>query len=305
MVATVVLALILSMLLGVISQTSAVTQSASQKISAFQGARTAFDIMARNVSQATINAYWDYDRQPSPTRYLRKSELHFLVGNAGEPPLPGTPGSGQALFFQAPVGVTGQPATHGGLETLLNAVGYFVEYGDQEHLPTPFPPAAPLYRYRLMQAIQPSEDFTVYDDTTGELWVAGVAGSASVLAENVICLVVWPRRSPEDDPTGLALGSDYTYDSRADVLVDPQPVTANQLPPALQLTIVAMDEKSAARVCTGSAPPGAVSGALSGLLESAANYSADLETLEKRLTAANINFRTFSTTIALRESKME
>lgn len=305
MVAAVVFSLILTMLLGVISQTSAVTQSASQKISAFQGARAAFDIIARNVSQATLNAYWDYDKLPSPTRYLRKSELHFLIGNAGVSPFPGTPGSGQAMFFQAPSGLTEDSAQYGGLETLLNAMGYFVEYRQQEDLPPPFAATDPVYRYRLMQAIQPTENLAVYDGTTGDVWIDDVADEASPIAENVICLIVWPRRSPEDDPDGLALSTDFAYDSRLDALANPQPDTANQLPPTVQLTIVAIDEKSAARLCVGSTPPGEIANALRGLFQSASSYTADLETLEEKLATERINFRTFSVTVPIRESKME
>lgn len=304
MVAATVFVLILSMVLGVISQTSSVTQSASQKISAFQSARAAFDIMARNVSQATLNAYWDYDAYP-PTRYLRKSELHFLIGKSGVSPFPGTSGSGQALFFQAPSGVTGNSATYGGLETLLNAMGYFVDYGIQEALPAPFPTPAPVYRYRLMQAVQPTENLAVYASTTGDAWVSGMANTAAPIADNVICLIVWPRRSPEDDPDGLALSSNFDYDSRKDALSIPQPSTANQLPPAVQLTIVAMDEKSAARVCVTSSPPSEIANSLTGLFQTTANYTDDLATLEGRLAANKINFRTFSSTFAIRESKME
>ena len=304
-VASAVLVLIISLLLGVISQTSSITRSAAQKIAAFQGARAAFDLMARHVSQATLNAYWDYDQLPSPTRYLRKSELHFLIGKAGVPPFPGTPGSGHAIFFQAPGGVTAAPATYGGLETLLNAMGYFVEYRAQESLPTPFPPEAPIYRYRLMQAIQPTEDLRVYGSTTGDSWIAGMAGTASPVADNVICLIVWPRRSPEDDPTGLALSSNFSYDSRLNVSANPQAETANQLPPTVQLTIVAIDEASAARFCVSPTPPDNLANTLAGLFENADAYTADLTTLENRLSEERITFRTFSVTVPIRESKME
>jgi uncharacterized protein (TIGR02599 family) len=305
MVALAVFGLILTMLLSVISQTSTATQWASQKVSAFQGARAAFDLMARNVSQATLNAYWDYDQLPSPTRYLRKSELHFLIGNAGEDPFPGTADCGQALFFQAPSGFTGTPAAYGGLETLLSAMGYYVEYRAREALPAPFPPPVPVYRYFLMQAVQPSEDLKVYEQATGDVWIDDVANTASPIAENVICLIVWPRRSPEDDPSGLALSTNFTYDSRLNVLSNPQPLTAHQLPPAVQLTIVAMDEKSASRVCLSSTPPGAVSSSLADLFGNPAQYSEDLATLEDRLASKGINYRTFTVTIPIRESKME
>lgn len=300
-----VFVLILGLLLGVISQTSSVTKWASQKISAFQGARAAFDLMSRNVSQATLNAYWDYDKLPSPTRYLRKSELHFLIGNAGVVPFPGTAGCGQAMFFQAPSGLTNNPTVYGGLETLQNAMGYYVEYRAQSTLPAPFPAAAPVYRYRLMQAIQPTEKLGVYASPTGDDWIDGVTEYASPIADNVICLIVWPRRAQEDDPDGLELSTDFTYDSRRDALADPQPLTANQLPPGVQLTLVAIDETSAARFCVDASPPNVISDALSGRFVNAADYAKDLADLETRLAAGNINFRTFTLTVPIRESKME
>ncbi|MDX6765328.1 MAG: prepilin-type N-terminal cleavage/methylation domain-containing protein [Candidatus Methylacidiphilales bacterium] len=305
MVAVTVLVLLLTMLLGVISQTSKVTRWASEKVSAFQGARAAFDLMVRNVSQATLNAYWDYDQLPSPTRYLRKSELHFLVGQAGVAPFPGTVNSGHVLFFQAPSGVTHDLTNYGGLETLLNAIGYYVEYRARETLPPPFPAQTPVYRYFLMQAVQPSEELKVYDHATGDTWIQDVADTAAPIAENVICLIVWPRRSPEDDPAGLALTTNYAYDSRLNVSSNPQPQTANQLPPTVQLTIVALDETSAARLCLNATPPGEISNTLTNLFLDPAKYAADLTTLESSLSANNIKFRTFNMTVPIRESKME
>ena len=109
MVASAVFVLLLGLLMSTISQTSTVTRRATEKVSAFQGARSAFELLTSKLSQATMNSYWDYDSPTTPTKYIRKSELHFVVGPAGQTPLPGTSGTGQAVFFQAPGGASQNP----------------------------------------------------------------------------------------------------------------------------------------------------------------------------------------------------
>lgn len=304
LVASAVLILLLGVLLSTISQTSSVTRRASSKISSFQGARAAFDLMTETLSQATLNSYWDYDDPVTPTKYLRKSELHFLVGNAGSSPFGGTLGMGQAVYFQASAGVS---PGFDSLESLLNAVGYFITYGNEDALPAPFPAADHKYRYRLMQAVQPAESLGVYSNTTGNAWVSGVATSAVPVAENIIYLAAWPRKAPTEDPQGAALTSAYSYDSRLNASASPQPETAHQMPPTVQITLVAMDETSAARVCTGSTPPAKVSSAFAGLFQTSNQdqFDADIITLKTRLDEKKINFRIFTALVPIRESKMQ
>jgi len=309
MVASAVLLLMLGVVLSTISQTSTVTRQATSKISAFQGARAAFDLMTENLGQATLNSYWDYDDPNAPTKYLRKSELHFLIGNAGSSPFGGTPGTGQAVYFQAPAGVT---TKYDGLESLLDAVGYFVSYGNDDALPSPFPPSEK-FRYRLMQAIQPAEDLGVYSDTTGDDWALNVEQSAVPLAENIFYMVAWPRKAPTEDAQGDGLTSAYAYDSRsgaASLPKDPitgQAITQHQMPPMVQISIFAMDETSAARVCTGSTAPTDVSSAFTGLFQNSNQDDFDADILEatSRLGAKHINFRIFTAIVPIRESKMQ
>ncbi len=309
LVASAVLVMMLGFVLTTISQTSTVTRRASDKIGAFQSARAAFDLMTQRLSQATLNSYWDYqyDSSGNPTKYLRKSELHFLVGQAGTSPLAGNTGTGQAIYFQAPAGQTDTPTTLGGLENLLNAVGYFISYGNEDALPSPFPTAAAKYRYRLMEAIQPTEDLGVYDSTTGAAWATGVDTSAVPVAENIIYMAAWPRKALADDPAGTTLSSTYSYDSRLNATSNPQPETANQMPPVVQITLVAIDEASAARICTGANPPSTITNAFNGLFttSSKTQFDQDIVTLEGRLGAANINYRIFTAMVPIRESKMQ
>jgi len=171
MVASAVFIMLLGLLMSTISQTSLVTRRATEKVSAFQGARSAFELITSKLSQATMNSYWDYDSPTNPTKYIRKSELHFVVRPAGEDPLPGTSGTGQAVFFQAPGGGSENP-TYNGMENLLNAYGYFIEYKAEDELPFRTS-SAPKYRYCLMQAIVDTEDLKVFssNETTGKDWI--------------------------------------------------------------------------------------------------------------------------------------
>jgi uncharacterized protein (TIGR02599 family) len=310
MVAMAVLSLLVVVLLGTISRTSSVTRKGSEKISAFQAARAGFDLLTRNLSQATLNSYWDYDTPAAPTQYLRKSELHFLVGNAGTGSLPGTAGTGQAVCFQFPAGTTGN-AINANLENLLSACGYFIQYGPADPLPAPFPaPASPTYRYQLMQAIQPSESLGVYATTTGNDWVKGLTNNAVPIAGNIVYLLVWPRKAPSEDAAGNALTTDFSYDSRSNALATPQPETAHQMPPVVQITMVALDEASAARFCMDNTPPSAISDAFAGLFDgsppmSQDQFKSDLVELERNLASRGLNFRVFTSMVPIRESKMQ
>lgn len=306
LVAAAVLILLLAALSGMVGQTSQVTRRASEKISAFQGARFACEMMTRILSQASLNTYWGYDNPNNPKRYRRESELHFLVGKAGAASLPGTAGTGDALFFQAPAGVSTNTTSHGGLEGLLNACGYYVEYGS-EPIPEPFQDrVTPKYRYRLMQAIQPTESLSVYDKT-GSGWVGNLTHSAQPLADNVVLLIVWPRKPLTEDAAGDALTLNYAYDSRLNASGAPQPATANQLPPLVQLTFVAIDEHTAARLCTGGTPPAQIAGASQGLFNASNQtaFESDLQTFESRLAVAGIEFQVFNAFVPIREFKME
>jgi uncharacterized protein (TIGR02599 family) len=127
-------------------------------------------------------------------------------------------------------------------------------------------------------------------------------------------MAIWPRKVASEDPTGSALTTSFAYNSRngtsASDMAKPnyaQPDTANQLPPTIQLTLVAIDETSAVRFCTSSTEPTQISGAFSGLFStsSVTQFDADLDALTQRLTANGVNFRVFTTIVPMRESKMQ
>lgn len=303
--ASAVFIMLLGLLMSTISQTSTVTRRATEKVSAFQGARSAFELLTSKLSQATMNSYWDYDSPTTPTKYIRKSELHFIVGPAGQDSLPGTSGTGQAVFFQAPGGVTGD-ATYSGMDNLLNAFGYYIDYKEESGLAFQTT-AATTYRYRLMRSVVNTEYLEVYTDnsTLGSAWISG--NNSAVVAENIVYMAIWPRKATSEDSAGNALTTTFAYNSRLNATSSPQPDTANQLPPTVQVTLVAIDETSAQRFCTSSTAPTQISSAFSGLFttSSVSQFESDLETLAQQLTANGVNFRVFTTIVPMRESKMQ
>lgn len=323
LVAAAVLILMLSLVFGAISGVSAVTRRATDKVSSFQSARAGFDILTSTLSQATINSYWDYVDASgnfltaanaagfTPARYARQSELHFLIGNAGAGAFPGTLGTGQAVCFQAPTGLAASASLRG-LNKLLNIHGFFVQYGEVNTLPSPpFPAAPPVYRYRLMQSVVESENFDVYDTNSGNAWLSGLVSEARTapVADNVVYMIVWPRKSSADDAPGDALTSDFTYDSREGISADPQPDSAHQLPPVIQITLVALDEATAKRICVSGSAPAVLSEVFNDpyalfTQSSQARFEEDLAEMGRRMGARKLEYRVFTGQIPLRESKM-
>lgn len=301
LVALAVLALLFTLLGSIMMQSTSVWRSATNKIEAFQGARSAFDSVTRQLSQATLNTYWDYDDPNQPGSYRRKSELHFLAG-------PGLAGESHAVFFQAPGGKTSRHAAYGGMEGLLNAGGYFVSYGEDQ-IP-PLPGLARKRRYRLMQWTQDTTELSVYETPGGRSWIDPAESEALPIADNIIALIIWPKKPDQDAAAGAP---SYAYDSRLNGTASPQPDTANQLPPVVQVTMVGIDEKSAARLETAGQMPAFVNAALAGLFEDPAKNAEDLAALEQRLqnpaglgfgdTGAGLEYRIFTSAVPMRESK--
>lgn len=319
--AVAILALMLTMVFSILGQTSTLWRRASGKIDAFQNARAAFELLTRNLSQATLNTYLDYDDVNLPTRYLRKSELKFIMGQAKKDlELSVVPGTGKGVFFQAPANYATN-ANYQGLDMLLNTCGYFVQFAPNRTIPehakntAPNPP-----RYRLMQLLVNTETNVIYSAGSKD-WYKPYAATASApagqpsyvraIAENVILLAIRPiDPDPEaqNAPDGQRLPEDYTYDSTKGVNDKPfQPITANQLPPALEVTMVAIDENSAKRMDDpsggSSQEPSAITSALAGRFINTKDYAKDLEALKTALSTANIQYRVFSSTIPMRESK--
>ncbi len=275
------------------------------QIESFQEARMVYEVITRNLSQATLNTYLDYDNPNDARRYLRKSELKFMIGKADGTGL-GTVGTGQQIFFQAPLGYVNNTISYGGLEALLNTCGYYVSFSRDAAIPAHVSQTNNPYRYRLMQMLVPSESNTIYK-TTGvpDAWYSAFATEAQPVANNIIALII----RPQDPATLISAPSSppnnsYTYDSTASALADPQPVTANQLPPVVQVTMVAIDDASAKRLDSGASEPKAITDALAGKFsDNPAAFETEMAQLVRALEDARINYRIFSSAVPMREAK--
>lgn len=362
-------AVLLVILLGISTTTGNVVKQAYAKLSAFSTARVAFDAMTQKLSQATLNTYLDYygtgfggiaeRRTPTnashfvPTCYGRASDLQFYVRpnvqgynlqavNVANPTvqaLATTAAHGQEVYFQAPLAYSAA-ANYQGVQGLLNSCGYYVAYGDNNQF-KPAAIASHRYRYRLMQAMEPTESFAVFVDLvensgTGAVtdnapkWMTNIQnvapsgppkGSAYVapLAENVIAMIICPRLSVEEDPTGSALAPYYSYDSQYSVTPTlssgknptyTQIPTADVLPPNVRVTMVVIDEASMIRlnggVAAGTAtPPAAIETALKGRFTNVTSFTTDMSNLITALSNAKpkITFQIFDATVPMRESK--
>ncbi len=214
--------------------------------------------------------------------------------------------------------------------------------------PTGFPTLR--VRARLMELMQPSNLLTVYSDTlpdeskqqntnatkfdwftqslnSAQNATANTVPQSHVLAENIIALVLLPKLAKQDygriDRTGqnvaqdeVALAPNYYYNSATSgqATVSSFLNSTNQLPPTVEVTMVAIDEASAARLMqTQPAANQLISdlqlNSSNSRFTSALNYHSDLEasasttSLESALIAKKINYRIFSTTVSIRGAK--
>jgi uncharacterized protein (TIGR02599 family) len=325
LVAAALLVTILGFLLSLTDQTTRIWTGTTAKVEQFRDARTAFERMTSRISQATLNTYWDYDSATAPKRYERRSELRFISGSAatlvGNSPL--AKRVTHCIFFNAPIGVASN-ANDRGLANALNSVGYFAELGDDSAQRPDFitnDMIAPRWRFRLVEFAQPTENFSLYQFTSGAAstytgldWFTVDANSITptglamrhVIAENVIALIITPRLAKaEEKPlqanaTHSPLATNYRYDSMGtNTNKDLNP--RNQLPPVVQLMLIAIDEKSSDRLNLDSSKVDIF--AISNLFQNTMNFDTELATLETKLTQMKMRYRIFSTNVHIRAAK--
>lgn len=316
LVSTLVLVFLVVLLAGITDRLSDIWKRTTGSITQWQSARSGFEAMNRRISQATLNTTWAYYDGPNgtgnlttsnPKSYGRSSALHFISGPASilMSSVPDT--TSQAIFFQAPLGRTTDASVRG-LPQILNACGYFVQFNDSVSFR---PPGALLQsipgrkRFRLMEWTQDSSELTV-QSSTGNTWFQNSNSQARPMAENVIALIIRAKFSRFDTTDENLLAPEYRYDSRESRAFSGGGISGNtlhQLPPVLQLTMVAIDERSAARLEQqngGAFPTGLFAGAPFML---ASEYKKNMETLEANLVAARLDYRVFSATILIRGAK--
>jgi uncharacterized protein (TIGR02599 family) len=319
LVSVAVIVLMLVMLTELSSNIQKNFSSTVAKSEQFRAARAALEAITWRLSQATLNTTWEYDNPNNPTSYLRSSDLRFETGPT-DTLLSGssTQFPSHAVFFQAPGVLLKNPVNSNSyqpnsrLEELLNTMGFFVEYKSDSGYRPPFlgslVPARK--RYRLMALVEPSEDFLhTMNHSSSKLWFQQSATSrARVLADNVVGIVFWPRLSRRDDPSGTQLTTNYAYNSApSGALALSQSVRENQLPPVVTVTLVAIDEKSAARLAQqySSAPPVWESNWFTNVSQ----YDSDIQKVKDRLSGADgvitvpVEYRIFTADVPLRASR--
>jgi uncharacterized protein (TIGR02599 family) len=191
------------------------------------------------------------------------------------------------VFFQAPFGLeetadNSAPITdYSQMDNLLNTWGYFLEVGEEDVRPDFIEEtiAPKRWRSRLMEYMEPAERMmlndpaVVTDPTTNWFSKRLLAPNPPrrMLAENIIALIILPKLSKPDQQfretknlTPYYLSPQYIYDSTLTSTsltkapanpgndgtgTDPAGVNPHhQLPPVVQVVMVAIDERSAARM---------------------------------------------------------
>jgi uncharacterized protein (TIGR02599 family) len=344
LVSLAVLAVLLLVSANVIGQVQRTWSASAARVAQFREARVAFDIITKSLSQATLNTYLDYDnnylQNPAAVgggvavNYQRRSELRFVSGPAatlvtgggGE----GSIQPGQAVFFQAPLGVV-RNAANSGLESLLCGRGYFVQLSTDDAFRPPFVTQQRV-RYRLMEFSPPTEDNLIYTEAQDPsrarsvgVWFASAGAALAAgeteatrgvtrpIADNIVLMLISPRTEPlvgggagaggaAADP--LAIAPEYWYDS----LQAPSGSTQgfqHQLPPLVRVVLVAIDEASAQRLEAqngGTGMPDLLSDS-GASFTNARSMEGDLQDFTNYLVERNVNFRVFSATVPILSSK--
>lgn len=335
-----ILLLISAQVIGTVQST---WTASNARVGQFREARTAFDIITRNLSQATLNTYVDYDQSyltdstalstTAPSQYLRKSDLRFVTGEAATLLQSGGGGAmapGHAVFFQAPLGVS-HTADYVGLDRLLCGRGYFVQYTSDEFFrPIVLKAGLPRYRYRLMEFSPPAEKNLIYaaasatpnnNAVAGSEWFseAGVLTTAEddndtqrgltrPIADNIVALIIAPQLengAAANNPSE-AFNLTFQYDS---AVASGGAGQGNQhrLPSLVKVVLVAIDERTAEQLSQRGDPSTPPFGTeISGLLTPGSdqiNLNRKLEDIAKVLRDKRINYRIFSATVSLRGAK--
>jgi uncharacterized protein (TIGR02599 family) len=323
MVSMSVLAMLMVIISSVIGTVQRSWRSTNAKVSQFREARKAYDVLKRNLTQATLNTYLRYrytgtgdpyspfgtggamNESATPSGYEPFSELQFVCGPTSSLMSGGSSYFGHAVFFQAILGFSSEFPN---LPTSLNARGYFVEFGDDSDFRPAFlaGKVEPKHRYRLMEYAPTTEENLIYDVTSRDKqgdWFDAAAAKSRPVAENVIALFLSPKRPVEDrpgDPRDIA--PKYEYDSTKPSGTSGGTAGSHELPPQIELIMVVLDETSASRLADihKSSPPFSIRGFTTASDQALRD---DLASLQEELLKAKVNYRIFSSTVSLSNSK--
>ncbi len=334
--ASALFSVLLIVVFQMVNVVSNVYNQAGSRIESFSEGRAAFTEIAERLAQATLFPYLDYtseDPVDSEDVFAYTSDLHFLCGRADQviPQAPQTTGAGgHAVLFHATRGIASTPEGDlAALPGLLNATGFYIEYGTPDDYAPAFlrssgakdQPA----RFRLVEILQPTEKNRVYegyaDGTQGEgestntsAWIdklqlnGGDEIDRHILADNIIALVIRPKDPAFVEPSIIA--PDYRYDSRkatnnSAAGTKLARITRHQLPPVVEVIVVAIDERSAARLDRDWGKNVANVLGLESYFRKAseAALESDLETLGERLTENDVTYKIFRGDVVLKNSR--
>lgn len=334
MISMIILALILLVSVQVLNQTQRTWKQGVTRVEQFREARMAFESITQSVRQAVLNTYEAYQyntgttptvptsKNQAPLRYMRQSELQFVTGPSSKL-LPGGAASSlvsHAIFFQARLGLSDRIG-YESLNRLLCGRGYFIMYSTDDGF-RPAHVTAQRARFRLWEYRPPAESNTVYAVNHGQWFVKApveaVTSSDSItqpantrpVAENIVALIISPQVTADDaayigkQPWWIA--PNYAYDSTLQTNTTAQSPqgTQHMLPPRVVVTLVAIDEASARTLAEKSGAGGTMPQLVTpSLFTQCTNLQSDLQTLETNLKAQNLNYRVFTASINMRNSK--
>ena len=328
-----VLLLLVFQMVNVVSN---VYNQAGSRIDSFSEGRAAFTEISERLSQATLFPYLDYsseDPTDSAASFAYTSDLHFLCGRANQviPQAPQTSGAGgHAVLFHATRGIASTPEGDlAALPGLLNATGFYVEYGKPDDYEPAFLREAGAgdqpARFRLVEILQPTEENRVYegyadgsqgegDSANTDAWIdnlqldGGQGLDRHILADNIIALVIRPKDPAFAEPSIIA--PDYAYDSRkatsgSAVGATLASITRHQLPPVVEVIVVSIDERSAARLDRDWGNNVANVLGLESYFRSASESAleSDLEAMGERLTEMDVTYKIFRGDVVLKNSR--
>ena len=328
-----ILSVLLLLMTTLLDQVQKSWRFGENRISQFREARVAFDLMTKNMSQATMNTYWDYQYDEDTgevEKYVKRTELHFFSTESrdieGQLGLQGQT-SGHAVFFQAPLGYS---VKYRNLSNLFNGRGYLVIHGSDREFRPSFVQTE-RYRYRLMEFRPPAEANQVFKDAIDELdgsknaqqdfsdwWKQGLSigfgdfqDHLNPLAENIILLLVTPMDSIKSSganryDTSSEIAPNYLFNSNEPVNEE----FGQQVPPLVKVTMVAIDESTAVALAVKyeDEKPDLIPATL---FKQADDYNDDIDELINHFNTLNqsdsegivYNYRIFSTVVMLRASK--
>lgn len=325
MVAMGILSVLMLMLTVLLDQIQKSWQFSESRISQFREARVAFDVMTKNLGQASLNTYWDLtdsDGDGLYDSYFRTSELHFLTMQADDLNVTGSQRPvGQAVFFQAPLGFSPK---YRNLNGLFNGRGYFVAFGGDRRFKPSFVDSAERFRFRLMEFRPPAESNQIFADGQSDResgqpqvfdeWYrhAGGVGEGTFeehlnpLAENIIALIVSPRESYDGRSrreTYSEIAPRYEFDSNQPKAGIDADEYIQQVPPLVRVTMIAIDETAAVRYENGSTPSTEFITPFASKFQSSDRYDEDVEVITREFNEKGISHKVFSSLVMLRSSK--